>query len=38
MELHGGTLSLESAPDAGTRATITFPPDRLVFDALRPAA
>ena len=38
MELHGGTLRLESAPNAGTRATITFPPDRLVFDALRPAA
>jgi signal transduction histidine kinase len=38
MALHGGTLQLESAPDAGTRATITFPADRLVFDALRPAA
>lgn len=38
MGLHGGTLQLKSAPDAGTRATITFPPERLVFDALRPKA
>jgi len=38
MELHGGTLELKSAADCGTRATITFPPARLVFDALRPAA
>ena len=38
MQLHGGNLELTSAENAGTRATITFPPDRLVFDALRPAA
>jgi signal transduction histidine kinase len=38
MELHGGNLELTSAENAGTRATVTFPPDRLVFDALRPAA
>jgi signal transduction histidine kinase len=38
MQLHGGNLELTSAENAGTRATVTFPPDRLVFDALRPAA
>jgi signal transduction histidine kinase len=38
MELHGGTLDLRSAADIGTRATVTFPADRLVFDALRSAA
>jgi signal transduction histidine kinase len=30
IELHGGTFELSSAIGAGTRATITFPPDRLV--------
>ncbi|MBV8494189.1 MAG: DUF3365 domain-containing protein [Alphaproteobacteria bacterium] len=38
MGLHGGTFELKSAPDAGTCATITFPPERLVFDAARSAA
>jgi signal transduction histidine kinase len=38
MELHGGTLELRSAADIGTRAKVTFPADRLVFDALRSAA
>ena len=33
MELHGGTLSLESAPGIGTRVTIIFPASR----AVRPA-
>ena len=30
MELHGGTLSLESQPGRGTTVTITIPSDRLV--------
>lgn len=29
MELHGGTLSLDSAVGRGTRVTVTFPPERL---------
>jgi signal transduction histidine kinase len=38
MELHGGTLELHSAASVGTRVTITFPAERLVFDSLRSAA
>jgi len=38
MRLHGGALKLESAANIGTRATITFPPERLVFEPLRSAA
>jgi signal transduction histidine kinase len=38
MRLHGGALELKSEADTGTRATIIFPPERLVFDALRSAA
>jgi len=30
MELHGGTLALESAVGVGTKAIVTFPADRLV--------
>jgi signal transduction histidine kinase len=30
VELHGGTLALESQPGAGTTVTITIPADRLV--------
>ena len=30
VELHGGTLTLDSQAGIGTRATITFPQDRLV--------
>jgi signal transduction histidine kinase len=30
MELHGGTLELRSRVGAGTEATATFPPDRVV--------
>ncbi|NIR62172.1 MAG: PAS domain S-box protein [Gammaproteobacteria bacterium] len=30
IELHGGTLDLQSTPDVGTTATIRFPPERLV--------
>jgi signal transduction histidine kinase len=28
-ELHGGTLTLDSTPNAGTTATVAFPPERL---------
>ena len=28
MELHGGRLSIDSAPGLGTRVLLTFPPDR----------
>ena len=41
MELHGGTLEINSTLGVGTQVTITFPPERLVFDgatSLRPAA
>jgi len=30
MELHGGTLKLESTPDVGTTVTVTLPPSRIV--------
>jgi signal transduction histidine kinase len=30
VELHGGTINLESQLRAGTTVTITFPPERLV--------
>lgn len=30
MELHGGRVSLDSQPGAGSRFTLTFPKDRLV--------
>src|SRR5690606_26492515 len=37
MEYHGGTLTIESEPDRGTRVTITFPASRVLpplrFDA-----
>ncbi|HZK92394.1 MAG TPA: ATP-binding protein [Stellaceae bacterium] len=33
MELHGGTFALTSAEGVGTRATISFPADRLVYPA-----
>ncbi len=28
MELHGGTLLIESRPSQGTRVTLDFPPER----------
>jgi signal transduction histidine kinase len=31
MELHGGTLTLDSRPGAGTKATVTFPRERAVL-------
>ena len=37
MELHGGTLELQSAPGVGTTATLTFPAERLVYPASQPA-
>lgn len=30
IELHDGSLTLESQPDVGTTVTITFPPDRVL--------
>ena len=32
MELHGGDLELRSEVGVGTRVSITFPPQRVVFD------
>jgi two-component system cell cycle sensor histidine kinase PleC len=34
VELHGGKLSIESAPGNGTTVTLTFPADRTVRAAL----
>jgi len=34
VELHGGRLSLDSRPGAGTVARIAFPPHRLVWNAV----
>jgi signal transduction histidine kinase len=33
IELHGGTLAIESAPGKGTKATITLPAARLIDEA-----
>lgn len=38
VKLHGGTLELKSAANAGTRVTITLPAERLAFDDVRSAA
>jgi PAS domain S-box-containing protein len=43
MDLHEGTVALASAPHVGTRATVTFPPPRLLpsgaaAEAAAPAA
>jgi signal transduction histidine kinase len=32
MELHGGSLALDSAIGTGTRVTVTFPPERVMQD------
>ena len=32
VELHGGTLRLESEIDVGTKVTVRFPPERLLLD------
>ena len=37
VELHGGRFRLDSAPGAGTAATLVFPPERVVA-GVRPAA
>ncbi|MGH7087888.1 MAG: ATP-binding protein, partial [Stellaceae bacterium] len=35
IELHGGRLELESMPGVGTKVTVWFPPERILFpDAL----
>ena len=38
MGLHGGTIKPNSTAGLGSRVTITFPADRLVFEPLRSAA
>jgi signal transduction histidine kinase len=35
MELHGGSLTLESTVGVGTRVKISFPVERAVFDPMR---
>jgi len=43
IELHGGSLAIETAPGKGTRVTLRFPPERVIRDptsnqpAVRPA-
>ena len=40
IELHGGTLEIQSRPGEGTQATLRFPPERVLVDqaAEQPAA
>lgn len=38
IEMHGGTLEIESEVDAGTTVTIAFPPDRLANDCAQKVA
>jgi signal transduction histidine kinase len=33
MELHGGSVAMRSEVGVGTKVTVTFPPERAVFDA-----
>lgn len=35
VELHGGTLDIDSEPQVGTTVSVTFPPERLVPDEIR---
>jgi PAS domain S-box-containing protein len=34
MELHGGSLMIESSPGRGTRVRVVFPPERVVRDSV----
>jgi signal transduction histidine kinase len=36
IELHGGTLEIDSRPGAGTRASLHFPASRVLHEALSP--
>jgi signal transduction histidine kinase len=36
-ELHGGALTIDSAPGAGTTVTITLPRERLIYFTESPA-
>ncbi|MEW5703861.1 MAG: ATP-binding protein [Pseudomonadota bacterium] len=38
VELHGGTLTLASAPDQGTKVTLWFPPERFEVQDMPPPA
>ena len=38
MELHGGSLAIESRPNQGTRVTLDFPAERLAPSPERAAA
>ena len=37
-EMHGGTLQIESAPGRGTRASVRFPPKRVLKGEARPGS
>ena len=36
VEMHGGTVVIETAPDAGTRITIMLPPERCILERTPP--
>ena len=38
MEVHGGRLELDSAPDSGTKAIAIFPPERTLKEPSAPSA
>jgi signal transduction histidine kinase len=38
MELHGGSLAIESRPNQGTRVTLDFPSERMAAADKRAAA